>query len=192
MKNLFVLLLIGLSLASCKKEELYNDLAVEEVVIDEVIPLEGVWKLRSGKMYVENIETHEKTSYNHFDSVKTTSSLRYSGSLYEIEDLVKDSTTWTFIIPKSHIGYGEFWLNNDSLKPYGLNITNSNLSIIEHPTATISDIQMGGSAKPFHSYIEDYDAKLVNFYIHEAYESFDGYNYNYFSILTFEKVDTIP
>lgn len=194
MKNLalYLIVILGISLTSCTKEEFIplEEEVEQETQIDEEISLSGKWLLRSGKMYMENIETHEKVVYDHFDANKRASSLRFSGSLYEFEDIYVDSTTWSFHLPASVPGYGEFILDDDTIQPYGLNITASNWTVIEHPTVTsAAGMQLGGSARPIRAFIEDYGSNTVVFYVQEAYESIDGWNYKYFSELTFEKIE---
>lgn len=135
-------------------------------------------------MYMENLETGEKTVYEHFDDTKTVSSLRYEGQMFEFERIVVDSTVWSFISPDHIPNMGEFWLNYDSLNPYGFNLTTSNMSIVEWSTGPT---QLGGSSRPLSAYLSDYSDNSVNFYVQETYESIGGVNYKYFSELTFVK-----
>lgn len=191
MKNLFYILIATTFLfTSCKKEDItpINQEVVQEQPTEEGILLYGEWKLLDGKMFVENIETNQKVVYDHFDSTKTVSSLRYFGSQFEIETIEKGITTWKFIAPEgSWNGYGEFWLDNDSIQPYGLYMMNNNWSIIEHPTATASTMQMGGSSRPLQAYVESYTNNIVVFKVQEAYVSINGYNCKYYSELRFQK-----
>ena len=190
MKNLiYILLAFSLVFTSCKKESLtpINDEVVEAGTLEEGILLYGEWKLVSGKMYIENMETGEKVVYDHFGPNKTTSSLRYSGAELEFETIEQDVTTWTFIAPPNYTGYGEFWIDNDSIQPYGLYILDDNWSVVEHPTATTSTMQLGGSSRPLSAVVADYGNETVVFTVQEAYESIDGYNSNYYSELTFQK-----
>lgn len=188
MKNLALIftIILGIGFTSCQKEDiLTNQDVVEEAgTIDNTISIFGEWLLVDGKMYMENMDTGEKTVYDHFDASKTVSSLRYEGYMFEFERIVVDSTTWTFIAPNSIPGTGEFWLDNDSIQPYGFYITNSNMSIIEH---TSGPQQLGGSSRPITAYIDDYNSQTVNFYVQEAYTSINGENFKYFSELTFQK-----
>jgi len=191
MKTLFyIFIVLTFAFTSCKKEEglKTNDEQIKELgTIEEGILLYGEWKLVSGKMYIENMETGEKTVYDHFGPNKTTSSLRYSGAQFEIEMIEQNVTTWEFIAPPNWQGYGEFILDGDTVQPYGLYILESNWSIVEHPTATASTMQLGGSSRPLQAVVTDYDAQQVAFTIQEAYESIDGYNCNYYSELIFQK-----
>lgn len=188
MKNFFYLLLaiFTISLSSCHKEDIKTNADnVNDVGnIDKTISIFGTWTLVSGKMYMENLETGEKIVYNHFDSIKRVSSLRYSGYMFDLERIVADSTTWTFVAPPNIPNTGEFWLNNDSLRPYGFYVTNSNMSITEWSTG---ESKLGGSSRPIHAYIYDYSKKQVSFFIQEAYENIDGVNFKYFSELIFQK-----
>ena len=188
-KFLFLFLVASLLFTSCKKEDITPiNQEIEEVgTIEEGILIYGEWKLLSGKMYVHNLETNQNTVYDHFDVNKTTSSLRYSGSQFEFETIRKDSTTWTFIAPPNWQGYGEFWLDNDSIQPYGFYVLDNFWSIVEHPTATTSTSQLGGSSRPITAVVTSYSNQTVEFTVQEVYESIDGYNCKYYSILTFQK-----
>ena len=191
MKALFYIFIsLNIVFTSCKKEEglKTNDEQIEELgTIEEGILLYGEWKLVSGKMYIENMETGERTVYDHFGPNKSTSSLRYSGAQFEIEMIEQNVTTWEFIAPPNWQGYGEFILDGDTLQPYGLYILESNWSIVENPTATASTMQLGGSSRPLQAVVTDYNTQQVAFTIQEAYESIDGYNCNYYSELIFQK-----
>lgn len=184
---LFIALILGLTLTSCHKEDINpnQDLVEDAGTIDEKISIFGDWLLIDGKMYMENIETGEKVVYNHFDANQTVSTLRYEGVMYEFERIVDDSTTWTFKQPNSVPGMGQFWLNNDSIQPYGFYVTNSNMSITEYSSV---DQQLGGSARPIRAYIKNYANQEVNFYVQEAYTEIDGQTWKYFSELTFKKL----
>jgi hypothetical protein len=191
MKKILILLLVSLSIgfASCEKQTLTPTQEQVETAgtIENEVSIYGEWLLVDGKMYMENLETGQLVVLNHFDPTKTVSSLRYSGIMFAIEEIEINVTTWTFIAPPSVPGIGEFWLNSDSLAPYGFNVTNSNWTIIEHPsTIDPSDMKLGGSARPISAYIVDGEVK---FYVHEAYESINGVNWKYFSELTFQKIN---
>lgn len=188
MKNLLFLFFITLlTFSSCEKDELVEDVPVEEPVA-ETIPLAGDWLLVDGTMYLTNIETNEKTRYSHFGPGKTVSSLRLEGSLYEIEELKQNETVWSFRNAKESGGYGQFFIDYDSIQPYGLNISQNYWTIIESPTATASTTQMDGSARPFTAIIDDYASKTIIIDIQMAYTSFGGYNYQYQSKLKFRKL----
>jgi len=189
-KIFFILLSLTLIFTSCKKEESTLPANREELqsgVIEDGILLYGDWKLLSGKMYIENMETGSRTVYDHFDANKTTSSLRYGGIMFELEMIEKDVTIWTFIAPPNYTGYGEFLLNHDTIQPYGLYIVDANWSIIEHPTATAATMQLGGSSRPLTAVVDSYNDDIVIFRVQEAYESINGYNCNYYSELRFQK-----
>jgi hypothetical protein len=188
-KFFYILLAFTLTFTSCKKETL--ELATqEEVVVQEDLRIYGKYVLLSGEMFVTNLETNEKISYNHFDANKTTSSLRYSGSQVDFETIEENVTTWEFYQPNSVPGYGEFVLNGDSINPMGFYVTNSNWTIVEHPTATTaSDMQLGGSSRPIEGYVEDFDQNIVVIYVQDAYENINGYNCSYYSALRFQKIE---
>ncbi len=186
-----ILLMFMFFFVSCEKETI-EPVQTEEVSVTPVeeIRIYGKWLLLDAKMYVENIETHQKTVYNHFDVNKTVSSLRYSGSIYEIEDIEQNVTTWEFHQPLNIPGNGEFILNSDTIQPYGFYVTKSNWTIVEHPLAFMNGgTQIGGSSRPIDALILDYDENVVNFYIQMTYESIDGYNSKYFNELTMIKIE---
>ena len=188
MKNLLLLFLIGFSLVftSCDKEKDPIYQAVHEAETKDSISLYGEWTLISGKLYVENTETGENLVYDHFDATKTTSSLRYSGPMYDFENIEIYVTSWTFIQPINSVAQGEFWLNGDDSDPYGLTIVGDMWTIVEHSSGGTS--KLGGSARPIEAVIIDYDSGIVEFTVQDAYESIDGYNCNTFSKLRFQKV----
>jgi len=191
-KFFYILIAISLTFVSCKKEviEPINNEVEETSKVDEEIRIYGKWVLIDAIMYVENLETHEKTSYNHFDANKTTSSLRYSGSMYEFENIEQGVTTWSFYQPNYVPGYGEFVLNSDTLNPMGFYVTKSNWTIVEHPQATnIDDMQLGGSSRPIEADIYDYGQEIVEFYVQITYENIDGYNCKYFTELKMQKIE---
>lgn len=190
---LVLITVIGITFMSCHKKSIEpKDTVVEDSVVVEdsisdldSISIFGTWLLIDGKMYMDNLDTGDKTVYNHFDENRRVSTLRYGGYIFEFEKIIQDSTTWSFIAPSNIPGTGEFWLDNDSIQPYGFHITSSNMNIIE---SNIGEQRLGGSSRPIITYIYDYDEKIVNFYIQEMYESIDGINYKYFSELKFKKI----
>jgi len=153
-KFYYIPLLLLLFFVSCKKETIEPIDTQETVESTDEIRLYGEWLLLDAKMYIENLETHERTVYNHFDSIKTTSSLRYSGSLYEIEDIEQNVTVWGIKQPNFVPGHGDFILNYDTIQPYGFYVTNSNWSIVEHPLSyNNGGPQIGGSSRPLEAVI---------------------------------------
>tara|TARA_B100000927_G_scaffold51349_1_gene38172 strand:+ start:249 stop:830 length:582 start_codon:yes stop_codon:yes gene_type:complete len=188
-KFYYIPLLLLLFFVSCKKETIEPIDTQETVESTDEIRLYGEWLLLDAKMYIENLETHERTVYNHFDSIKTTSSLRYSGSLYEIEDIEQNVTVWGIKQPNFVPGHGDFILNYDTIQPYGFYVTNSNWSIVEHPLSyNNGGPQIGGSSRPLEAVILDYEENIVNFYIQTSYENIDGWNCKYFTELTMIKI----
>ncbi len=185
MKRFILILIVFSSLFSCIKETPVTP--TPNPVISPELELSGKWVLQSGYMYMDNLETGEKIRYSHFGSGQTHSSLRYGGSEFNIEKLVKDSTSWSFYDPKINGYYGVFVLNGDTINKYGLNVTYDNWTIIESPSATISTVQMGGSARPISAYTEDYTNKIGVFKIQKGYCSINGVQWTYYSELTFKK-----
>jgi hypothetical protein len=150
----------------------------------------GKFKLVSAVMYVVNNETNQKTVYNHFGPNKTVSSLRWGGSIYDIETIIKDSTTFSFYQPMSYPGYGKFVLNGDTTKHYAVYYVGMNKSIVEDPINGMTQQMMGGSARPFSGQTIDYATGMIRIQIQEVQGSIDGYNCRYWSELTFKKIES--
>lgn len=196
MKNLFikffVFTVIVLSLASCKKEDLKpnNGVVIEQPNGDELtISQWGKFLVIDGVMFVHNLETNEKKMYHHFDSIKKQSSLRWGGSMFDIENIYKDSTTYSFWRPSSFPGYGKFVLNGDTTKHYAVYYCGFNKAIVEDPVYGMTQQLLGGSSRPFSGQLLNYDEKTVVIQIQEAYNSIDGYNCRYWSQLTLKKIE---
>jgi hypothetical protein len=190
MKSLIYLIIAAsLVLVSCKKENLKPNSQITAQVNQE-IRLYGKWLLVGGSMYVENIETGEKTKYDHFGPGKTTSSLNYDGSVFAIEVIELNTTTWSFYEPPAVPGFGDFVLNGDIQHPYGFYVTKNNWTIMEHPQSTSSNTQMGGSSRPISASICNYSDSTVYFYVQEGYTSINNQNYTYISELKFKKIES--
>lgn len=196
MKKLFYLFFAFtfIFLTSCEKEPLDDEnigiVDPNTISEDDTTSVYGKFLLLSGKMYITNLETNQKTVYNHFDAVKTTSSLNYYGSTYDIEELEQNVTTWE-ITPPPHVpGDGEFILNNDTLDPYGFHVTKSNWTIVEHALTGNYGItlKMGGSARPLYGYLISKADSTVMFRLQEDYANIGGYNCKYVSELMFKKL----
>ena len=190
MKSLIYLIIVAsFVLVSCKKENLNPNPQIPTQVNQE-IRLYGKWLLVGGSMYVENMETGEKTKYDHFGPGKTTSSLNYDGSVFAIEVLELNTTTWSFYEPPAVPGFGDFVLNGDIQHPYGFYVTKNNWTIMEHPQSTSSNTQMGGSSRPISASICNYSDSTVYFYVQEGYTSINNQNYTYISELKFKKIES--
>jgi len=190
MKNLIYLLAVSLVLitSSCQKENIQPTVQQEQTI--QQIRLYGKWLLVGGSMYMTNLETGQKTKYNHFGPNKTTSSLDYNGSDIELETIEVNVTTWSFYQPPAVPGYGNFVLNGDMQNPYGFYVTKNNWTIMEHPQATSSNMQMGGSSRPISSELCNISDSTAYFYIQEGYTSINGQNYTYISELKFRKIES--
>lgn len=188
MKSLIYLIIsASLVLASCKKQSVQpnTQLATE---ISQELNLYGKWLLVGGSMYMENLETGQKTKYDHFGPSKTVSSLDYNGSGIDIEVIQINVTTWSFYQPPAVPGYGRFALNGDTLNLYGFYVTKNNWTIMENPQATASNMQMGGSARPISATICNFSDSTAYFYIQEGYTSINNQNYSYISEIKFKKI----
>lgn len=180
------LLSFGLFLTSCEKEPLETETHEIIDITNDTTSLYRKYILISGKMYVTNLVTNERKVYDHFGPGKNTSSLRYSGTQYPIEEIIKGVTTWEITPPPNVPGHGEFILNNDYANPYGFNVTRHNWTIIEHPSSVSNAQQMGGSARPLEGYLLSKVDSTVVFTLQQGYENIDGYNSTYLSELTFK------
>jgi hypothetical protein len=190
-KLLFVLVLATIAFVSCKKEEgitPWPSTEFPDTTNMESISIYGEWKLLDGYMYVENLETGAKTRFSHFGVGKTISSLRYSGAYLDIETIEQNVTTWKFTKPNQIPGDGKFILNGDTTELYAFHVTLNNWTIIEDPTATISQMNLGGSSRPIRAFLDSYHDSIVKFYVQESYESIGGYNCKYFNELVFQKI----
>lgn len=151
MKNIILILAIAIGLTSCKKEPIYptDQLPANVPHINTATGVNpwGKFLITDAVMYVENITTGTKTVYNHFSPTKSRSSLRIDGSLFDIETIIKDTTTYSFWKPTSYPGTGKFVLNDDTTKFYRVNYIGTYTTIIEDPTH--GQQNMGGSARPF-------------------------------------------
>jgi len=186
MKTIIYGLLI-ITLFSCKKEVITPVTQPATQQLDS-LSLNGEFILVSGKMYMESLEDGSKIVYNHFDSIKSRSSLRYDGSIIPFETIIKDTTTWSFYFPKTVPNIGKFVLNEDTLNPLGLNVTAHNLTIIESPDAITGSTQLNGSARPLQIVLYNSKLKLIKVYVQEQYMSIGNSNYRAFNELVFKQI----
>lgn len=192
MKKFLYLIALFLTLVSCKKEYPYpsEGYGIEPTVFDTTkITQWGKFLITDGVLFVENHETGEKLKFNHFDSTKSISSLRWGGSIFDIETIIKDSTTYSFYRPFSLPGYGKFVLNDDTSKHYAVYYMNQYKSIVEDPVYGVTEQLMGGSARPFSGQILDYKEKTIVMQIQETEASINGYNCKYWTQLTLKKIE---
>jgi hypothetical protein len=188
MKSLIYLIIsASLFLTSCHKQNIQPN-TQPATEISQELRLYGKWLLVGGSMYMENLETGQKTKYDHFGPGKTISSLDYNGSDLDIEVIEVNVTTWSFYQPPAVPGYGRFALNGDTLNTYGFYVTKNNWTIMENPQATASTMQMGGSTRPISATICNLSDSTAYFYIQEGYTSINNQNYRYISELKFKKI----
>ena len=191
------LILILLVFSSCQKEN-FVPLPQEPVTTTQTnshihnqncFTIWGDWKLVDAKMYLVNLETGEEWVDSQFGYNDGLGSLRYGAPMYELEVLEKNKTVWEFNKPNNIPGVGEFVLNDDTLDVYGLNVTNSNYTIIESPTTNnTNDLLLGGSARNISPTFNN-KCKTMEITIQEVYENINGYNHYYYSILKFKKLN---
>ena len=95
MKNFRLHFLLVISfftlLTSCEKEYPYptDSYQITLAPIDNspAVTLWGKFRVISAVMYVDNKETGEHYVFNHFSPTKDTSSLRWGGSMFDIENI---------------------------------------------------------------------------------------------------------
>jgi hypothetical protein len=188
-KGLFLTLITAtLLLSSCRKEVIYptNQLPanVPTIPTDDGVARWGEFLVVDAVMYFDNLDNGTHTVYNHFGVGKSRSSLRWGGSMFAIEDIVKDTTTYSFWKPSMYPGIGNFVLNEDTTRYYGVQYTGLNQSIIEDPTH--GQQNLGGSARPFSG--QTIDATTIAIQIEEVYASVNGQNCHYWTQLTLKKI----
>jgi len=192
MKKLLIYLVLSFSILSCQKEYPYPTDDYSVAYTDDKqqrITHWGKFLVVDAVMYVENHETGTKYMFNHFDDVKVISSMRWGGSYFDIENISKNVTTWSFYRPLSEYDDGVFVLNDDEDKHYRFHFNGPYKSIIEDPIHGMDEQLMGGSARPYSGSILDYKNKLVSVRIQESEGSIDGYNCRYWTQLTLQKVE---
>ena len=190
------LLILILIFTSCQKED-FQPIPQEPITTtpnnshnhnQDCFKIWGDWKLIGAKMYLTNLETGDEWVDNQFSYGDSIGSLRYTNSIYELEILEKNKTTWKFIKPNNIPGMGFFILNQDTVDMYGLNVTNSNYTIVEHPTTNnVNDLLLGGSARNITPIFNNH-CKTLEILTQEVYESINGYNHYYYSVLKFKKL----
>ena len=190
-KILFLAAVATILLSSCKKASIKPTDELPAVVptlgIDSgAIGGFGKFVIIDAVMYVDNHETGVKTVYQHFSSTKSRSSLRWGGSQFDIENIIKDTTTYSFWKPSSYPGIGKFVLNDDTTKYYGVNYVGLNRSIVEDPTH--GQQNMGGSARPFSGQVKSKANNTIVIQIQEVEGSINGENCRYYTQLTLKKV----
>ena len=190
-KIVFLAVISVLSLTSCKKQSINptDELPASIPSISEdngAIGGFGKFVIVDAVIYVDNHETGIKTKYGHFSSTKSRSSLRWGGSLYDIETIIKDTTTYSFWKPLAYPGIGKFVLNDDTTKYYGVNYIGLNRSIVEDPTHNQQNL--GGSARPFSGQVKSTTDKTIVIQIQEVEGVINGENCRYYTQLTLKKV----
>jgi hypothetical protein len=195
MKQLIILIGFLVVLVSCEKEVIYPTDHYTKLPsaggydTTNIVSNWGKFLLIDAVMYIDNSETGQKTSFNHFGTNKTVSSLRWGGSLFDIETIIKDVTTYSFWnTPTGGNGMGRFVLNDDTSKYYMVNYMGSYTSIIEDPIH--GQQNLGGSARPFNGYTISKSDMTVSIQIQEMEGNIGGYNCHYWTQLKFKKIQS--
>lgn len=187
---LSLVLALALTFTSCKKEVIYpSDQLPANVPTVDTAPTVSAWGkflITDAVMYVEDMQTGQKLSYNHFGPNKDTSSMCWGGPLFDIEVVVRNKATYSFWRPDA-MGFGKFVLNDDTTKLYCVKYTGQYTSIVEDPNG--GQQNMGGSARPFSGQTVDYANKIVRMQIQEANGvDGNGHQIHYWTQLTLKKV----
>ena len=180
--------------SSCQKEYPYptKDYAARVPPLNEgpTIDRWGVFLVIDATLYSENQATGVITAYHHFGPNKSRSSLRWGGAIYDIETIIKDTTTYTFYQPKSYPGTGRFVLNGDTSKHYMVNYIGLYSTIIEDPIYGVKEPLMGGSARPFSGQVWDINQMTIALQIEEIIENINGEDVRYWTQLKLKKIQT--
>lgn len=157
---------------SCEKEEI-------KLPVNNNTPtptnrtVEGTeWVVTHGYLYMENLDNGELTVYDHFGPNKTESSLSAFSSGTTMLDTIKQNyTTWFFYD-------GTFTLNGDESWEYtDYNDTYSVIGL------------SGGTSRPIT--VIDISDNSLSVVVYEAYNSYNGVNYHYFTILTLTPLNVV-
>jgi hypothetical protein len=192
MKNYILILgaIALISITSCRKEVVYPTDQLPSSTPTASGPSVGNWGkfvITDAVMYVI-YENGGDTVYQHFSSTKSRSSLRWGGSLFAIENIIKDTTTYSFWKPAFYPGLGKFVLNGDTTQHYDVQYTGLNRRIVEDPTS--GQQLMGGSARPFSGQTISYGGQTIAIEIGEMQGSINGVNCSYYTRLTLKKIQT--
>lgn len=126
--------------------------------------LDKTWILRDGKVYVEELDSGTKKYYDHFAVGKDTSSLNLDGALSKADSLIKNKTQWafydnSFILNNKHTFEATY--NSGTVRVFPLN-GSAMIVVIQKVTESQLVVKVG-----------------------ETFESINGVNVTYFSILDF-------
>jgi len=192
MKKIIYFFVLIFVISSCEKEPIYpTDQLPSNVpsISNEVgIGSWGRFVIVGGTMYVTNNETGQKIYYDHFGENKDSSSLRWGGSYFDIESIVRNQTSFSFWKPIGFPGYGRFVLNDDTTKKYSVYYIGNYRTIVEDPLST--ELMMGGSARPFSGQTLSLEDSLIAIHIQESQGSIAGYNSKYWTRLILKKTDS--
>ena len=187
MKYLIGFLLCLIGFFSCKKAEVYPSDQIPHVLSSSNsrgVNRWGKFLLIGSKKFVTNKQTGQKIQYDDF-GYGSRSSLRWGGSMYDIETIIRDTTTWLFYQPNSPTGNGRFVLNGDTTKLYMVNYTRDYSTIIEDLNG--GQQNMGGSARPFTGRTLSFIDSTVAIRVQTDNIQLGGYSCEYFTELIFKK-----
>ena len=191
----FLLLILVILSFGCQKEYPYPSKEYKNVLptsggydTTKLVSRWGKFVIIDAIMYVDNHETGETVKFNHFGLHKDESSLRWGGSIFDIETIVKDKTTYSFWPTLTGgNGMGRFVLNDDTTKYYMVNYMGQNTSIIEDPIH--GQQNLGGSARPFFGKTISKADNIISIEIQHMEGSIYGYNCHYWTELKLKKIE---
>ena len=108
--------------------------------------------------------------------------------MFDIESIVKDSTLWAFYKPAGNSCFGKFVLNGDTNRYYMVYYMGQYTTIVEDPNH--GQQNLGGSARPFNGVTSNLQDSMISISLEQVEGVINGYNCNYFSVLTFQKIKT--
>jgi hypothetical protein len=131
--------------------------------------LDKDWLLVDGKIYMENLESGKKTFFDHFAPGKTNSSINIDGGVTETDSIFQNRTVWYF-------SKSAFILNG--IQTFQATYNDNNvIRVFPMRNGSAMIVQLQKLTK------EELTVKVG-----EAYESINGENVHYFSILKFSSI----
>lgn len=188
MKNLLKIAILSIIVifgVSCQKEYPYpsNGYPTHTKQTPEPeVSLFGEFVITDAVMFTYDGNTGDTIQVNLFNGQNLACMIK-GGSPFVIDSIEKNMTKYSFYKPVK-FGFGEFVLNEDTSKHYGLNLI-STPTIIENPNDTTQ--LMGGSAKQLISYKTlDYNNKVVSIMMNDF--SGLGSGVEYWTVLTLKQI----
>lgn len=202
MKNILktlVLILVNVLFFSCEvdnKEELPSDYILkkqkENQLNDPYLSKDSIPISRYGKFIVIDATTYIKTNsgkqykFKHFKD-RSVSNLDINTSGFEIDEIIKNKTTYQFTPPPTTSNYGGLILNNDVNKHYLIdyNSISSVFTIIKDENA---NTEMGGSSRPFVGYVQSLKNRIIILKTSDRIDNINNENCKYYTKITLKEI----